>query len=331
MASSTLVSFDFTELEDIDTALSRCAVGSRGLLIGSSYLAPLRRLAEQLGATRTALRNAEHLATGFEDLVVILLEPSDMEDEMFYEDIIANRGAPILHIDNTIVIDVRPFRSNKIRRSEGEETRRRNDQAAYRTVQEVLDLLHPKVMVICHCDKDGLTENMKYLGSSPEKAGTVSLQMLNDGQKVVRIPSVHPMYFARTEKGLSTQRFRKQLFDATFVIAANALAGRRVSGLGMDSLRIGAQHGAYYTPGPGDFATPKLIEQFRKMGLWTAEDELSEDRRLVFVKDKPRPRKNGILRNCHSRYLAHAVAGALQKRARARINESDSGSSDGGI
>ncbi|KAK8096340.1 uncharacterized protein PG998_014208 [Apiospora kogelbergensis] len=300
MASLTVVSFDFTELEDIDTALSRCAVGSQGLSIIDSHLAPLRTLAEQLSATSTALQNAERLATGFEDLVVILLEPSDKEDEMFYEDIIASRGDsyPVAlelldqtlrftfqgqrHIDNTIVIDVRPFRSNKIRQSEGEETRGINDQAAYQTVQKVLCLLHPKVMVICHCDKDGLTENMKYLGSSPAKAGIVSLQMLNDGHKVVRIPSVHPMYFARTEQGLPKKRLlRERLFDATFVIAANALVGRRVSGLGMDSLRTGAKHGVYYTPSPDDFATPELIEQFRKMGLLTAEDELSEVDRLI--------------------------------------------------
>lgn len=44
-----------------------------------------RTLAQKLKASKLALENASRLAAGYEDLVVVLLEPSDKADKEGYE------------------------------------------------------------------------------------------------------------------------------------------------------------------------------------------------------------------------------------------------------
>jgi len=52
-----------------------------------SHLAPLCDLADTLRVTEYALQNAKRLAIGYDDLVVILLEPSDAAEDVKYEEI----------------------------------------------------------------------------------------------------------------------------------------------------------------------------------------------------------------------------------------------------
>lgn len=83
----------------------------------------------------------EYLGTGFEDLVVLLLEPSDKKEDVVYQqDVYGNNNdcdtIRLLDqslnfsskgqrdIKNTIVLNARPLRSNRIRNSEEPEERR---------------------------------------------------------------------------------------------------------------------------------------------------------------------------------------------------------------
>ena len=70
--------FDFRRLEDLNTALEGLrpysAFNCRNYV---HHLWPLRSLADLFRVTSCAPVNAERLATGRKDLVVVLLEPTD--------------------------------------------------------------------------------------------------------------------------------------------------------------------------------------------------------------------------------------------------------------
>ena len=80
------VNFDFDDLKDIRPALDKCTIGSHGAKIIGTHLGPLRELGSVLDATDFARENAERLATGYEDLVVVLLEPSDNAEDAPYDE-----------------------------------------------------------------------------------------------------------------------------------------------------------------------------------------------------------------------------------------------------
>ncbi len=269
------ISFDFVELEEILPALQRCAVHTRGspAVRANHHLAPLRELAKGLGASECARQNMEYLGRGSGDLAIFLMEPSDIEADVSYhagdnycETVklldqslrFAFRGQR--NVKNTIVLDVRPFRSKRICISEDREKRKANNAEAYEAIKEALARLRPKVVVVCQCDdgtdEDGIrqyieNEMPEYLCSSVSASGQAASLQLPDGHKCIKVSSFHPMYFARTEEGSPVQRVtREYLFDASLVVAANALVGRRVSGVGIANLRECALHGPAWHAGP---------------------------------------------------------------------------------
>ncbi|SRR6266498_598742 len=91
--------------------------------------------------------------------------------------------------------------------------------------------------------------------------------MLN-GHKLVKINSFHPMFSARTDKNEEPLKriMREYLFDATFMVAANVFAGRRLSGFGLSNLRWCALEG------------PAMIFMSKGVRIsyqWTNEDEIT--------------------------------------------------------
>ncbi|KAH7111673.1 hypothetical protein B0J13DRAFT_659862 [Dactylonectria estremocensis] len=235
-----------------------------------------------------ASTNVERLATGYEDLVVILLEPADRDARMSYKEILSERDQTLRlafnnqrNVKNTIILDSRPLRSREIRGGEKEETCQQNDGMAYTALGKVLGSLRPKVIVVCHCDSAGLEAGLpEYLFSSVRDAGGASFLPMKNGHSCVKISSFHPMFFARTETSSPLKRLtREHLFDATFVIASNALAGRTVCGFGIRNLRHCALDGpcfrlteqgvniSYQWVGPEDVASSELVEQLCQLGF----------------------------------------------------------------
>lgn len=157
-----------------------------------------------------------------------------------------------------------------------------NDELAYTAFEEVLNLLHPDVVMVYQCGtadvKNGLA---RKLCSSVEKSGKMTSFSMRNGHKTAKINSVHPMYFARTDKQEESSKrvMRKYLFHATFIIAANALAGRELSGLGLSNLRTCAIDGPLMSVGPDgprpslqrptDYpvASPEFIERLKELGF----------------------------------------------------------------
>jgi hypothetical protein len=299
MPSANSVTFNFRDLGDVRPALGQCAIGSQGQSIIDAHLAPLKRLAVRLKATDCALDNVERLAIGFEDIVIVLLEPSDQEEHYSFGEILSREGNSYASavqlldqalrlafenqrsVDNTIILDSRPLRSRKVRCSENDATREQNDAASYKALNEVLSLLRPKVIVVCHCEEDGIQHGMPpSLRSSVRDAGTTSFLTMENGHDCVKVSSFHPMFFARTESNKPLQRvMRENLFDATLVVAANTLAGLTVKGFGIENLRRCALDGpsfrltpagveiSYQWLGTEDVASPRLIRRLNELCL----------------------------------------------------------------
>ncbi|OAP54729.1 hypothetical protein AYL99_11177 [Fonsecaea erecta] len=291
------ISFNFTDLEDIPPALwsLRCGIGKRDCTITEKHLAPLDDLAVRLGVTQHARQNAKRLATGYRDLVVLLLEPSDKAEEVSYHEMLecstalkyVNDSLRLAFdgrrdLDNTVVLDIRPYRSDRIRMQQKEEDRIADDEPAYEATEEILTLLRPDLVLICQCQTSDVGNRFAAdYCSSVESSGDLSLSGLRNGHKIVKINSFHPMYFARTDKDKEPLKrmIRKYLFDTTFLVAANFLAGRRLSGFGMDNLRQCAEHGPvtkFTSEGvritcqwtdEDDVASPSLIQRLEELGL----------------------------------------------------------------
>ncbi|KAH6621621.1 hypothetical protein B0J18DRAFT_411350 [Chaetomium sp. MPI-SDFR-AT-0129] len=287
------VTFDPADSSEIPLALQKCTVPSRGPSPINRHLLPLQNLAERLGASEYARRNMEYLATGSGDLAIILMEPSDKEEDVLYtdyddycetirllDDSLRFAFQNQRDVKNTVVLDSRPLRSKRIREYEFEEHQKVNDAEAYRAVEAALELLRPKVVVVCHCDRDGMEDGMpEYLCSSVSDAGNAARRELPSGHQYIKVPSFHPMYFARTAEEESMEKeMREYLFDATLLVGANALVGRRVSGLGINNLQSFAKPdpAIWLTPDSHHIASESSIRRARELGLFEVHRDYSK-------------------------------------------------------
>ena len=92
-----------------------------------TQLEQLRKLGSTLIATECAQENAERLAIGYEDLVVVIHEPSDIaEDVAYHEKFQWSTASQFVDAslrlgtkrqrcaENTIIFYLRPYRSNRV-------------------------------------------------------------------------------------------------------------------------------------------------------------------------------------------------------------------------
>lgn len=270
----------------IDSAMAELRVTniSRHHAVTTKHLAPLNELARSLGAEGHTLQNARRLATGFKDLVVILQEPSDLAEDRVYEEMVS--ASPTLkHVDtalslasnggrslsNTVTVDLRLFRSARIRGKQEDAQRLRDDKKAYAAVEEILELLRPVIVIVCQCET---AADVTYgvaadLCSSVRSSGDISPYVLPNGHRSIKVNSFHPMYFARMKK--KEELFRRvlahNLFNATFSVAINALAGRKIHGSAFFYLRLDVLKEKYLMHSSEDEASPELMEDLGKLNL----------------------------------------------------------------
>jgi hypothetical protein len=251
--------FDWTSPREIRPALLRNSLGTMGNTKATVHLHELDRVGLELHASLVARKNAARLATGYEDLVVVLLEPSDKAERDQYDVMKASSKALELvdgtmalafagqrGVDNTIILDRRPFRSAEIQKNEGREEWKRNNQRAYQGFEATLAKLRPKVILLCQCqDTDPDGRLCDQWSSSISKAGDYDIITLSNGHRCFCVYSFHPMYFEYINGGKEPLKrvLSEYLFDATFVVAANLLAGRELFGFGLANLRDCARHG----------------------------------------------------------------------------------------
>ncbi len=237
---------DYSQIDSATAELRVTNIG-RHIAVTTKHLAKLNEHARSLGAEGHALRNARRLATGFQDLVVILQEPSDIAEDRDYEEMVS--ASPTLkHVDtalslasnggrslsNTVTVDLRLFRSAIIRGTQEDAQRLSDDKKAYAAVEKILGLLRPGVVIVCQCET---AADVTYgvaadLCSSVRSSGDISPYVLPNGHKLIKVNSFHPMYFARMkeEEELCRRGLAHNLFRATFSVAINALAGRKIHG-----------------------------------------------------------------------------------------------------
>jgi hypothetical protein len=224
-----------------------------------NHLHRLDRVGEELDASQLARKNAARLATGYDDLVVVLMEPSDRAECVEYDGMESSSKALQLvdetlrlaflgrrAVDNTIILDRWPFRSAEIQKQEAEEERNNNNEKARKGFESTLPELRAKVILICQCRvtaPNGRPSNQ--WSSSISKAGDYNIIELGNGHRCFYVYSFHPMYFEYIDGDNEPLKrvLLEYLFDATFVIAANLLTGRKLNGFGLSNLRDCARHG----------------------------------------------------------------------------------------
>ncbi|KID83865.1 hypothetical protein MGU_08837 [Metarhizium guizhouense ARSEF 977] len=295
------IDFDFYEPEDIFDALQNCSIASVGKFT-ERHIRPLLLLADSLQARGQALENMVYAAQGYDDLAIILLEPADREHVLPHETILADENVPSAtrnldkslqlafrgkrNFQNTVVLDARPLRGQTIRDRETSDERARKDTLAYQALQESLALLQPKVVVVCHCDQDAIDDGLpEALCSSIQRAGEAQRLRLR-GHEFIKVWSYHPIFIERTDIRQRPQRvMREFLFDATLVLAANALVGRKLAGFGLSNIRDSALNGAMMVfghDGPtrsyryiskADFTPADVIKRLRELGPEGPTDE----------------------------------------------------------
>jgi hypothetical protein len=291
-ATMTPACFDWTLLEDIRPALLQNAVGTKGSGMATVHLQELDKMGLKLGASPLARENAKNLVTGYDDLIVVLLEPSNKAENECYsamkassralqsvDETLAVAFAGERNVENTIILDRRPFRSAEIQGCEDEKTRETNNQKAYQGFETVMAMLRPKVIVVCQCQDtvpDGQLSDR--WSSSISKSGNYDIVQLGNEHKCFRVYSFHPMYFHYIdgeEKPLQ-RVLSEYLYDATFVVAANLLAGLEISGFGLSNLRDCAQHGPI-----GKFSAVGVILTYQ----WIHEETCCSDKLWALIQD----------------------------------------------
>ncbi|XP_014550218.1 hypothetical protein COCVIDRAFT_116074 [Bipolaris victoriae FI3] len=258
----------------------------------TAHLQELDRTGLELGASPFARENAKNLATGYGDLIVVLLEPTDKAETHCYDAMKASSPALQLvdetltmafagqrNVENTIILDRRPFRSAEIQGCEDERTTERNNQKAYQGFEAAIAILRPKVIVVCQC-RDTVPDGQlsDQWSSSVSKSGDYDIVQMGNEHKCFRVYSSHPMHFQRIgdEKGPLKRVLLEYLYDATFVIAANLLAGREISGFGLSNLRNCARQGPI-----GKFSEVGVILTYQ----WTDEESSCSDELWALMKD----------------------------------------------
>lgn len=185
--------FNFTDLKDIRPSLLKLRCPLRPPSehrVAIHHLEILDELARELKVCSNGLQNARRLANGYEDLVVVLIEPTDKAEEVPYEEMLAASETLLCvdetlqfasgsqrNIENTIILDVRAFRSDFIRTSQSLKDQNRDDELAYDYFERIMSVLRPRVVVVCQCVTDEANNKfVQGLCSSIKRAGDIYLQ-----------------------------------------------------------------------------------------------------------------------------------------------------------
>lgn len=251
------IGFDFFDLSDMGAQLSNLRIHVPHTKRTSKHLDPLIHFAEQNNVKENALALAKELANGYGDLLIVLLEPTNIFSSLTPDEVFRTSGT-LQHVDhilrdstkgtrtleNTCIFDVRPFRSKSVRQGSAEEVDA-GDESAYGVFQEMVNALRPLVILTCQCQTANVKNpTARLLSSSIQSGGHMSIRGINNYQALV-VDAFHPSMFRpdylqqhATEHGIDEAQMRVRevflqgLFRFTILKAINALVGRRIVGLG---------------------------------------------------------------------------------------------------
>jgi hypothetical protein len=287
------IRFDYSSIEDLQENLRKLRVEHAPTKeIFCTHTLPLFELGRRLNVKSVALHNMYGLAKGHRDLALLTLEPADHEDTRRHTQLyglpqtvqILNDGLEDISRGrswkNTCIIDIRSFRSDKIRRSECVQRRKNRDELAYAASAEAIDKFQPRVLVI-HQSATAESENefAQTMSSSVHRAGHVSLHQTSSGKSFIVIYSFHPMYAARHPNPM-IRELRLAMIKFNLLQAVNLLEGRLITGPGMFKLQ-NACWGANQEPHcllSNGLLDPTLDRRFK--GVFIASTATSEMKRI---------------------------------------------------
>ncbi|SPO04320.1 uncharacterized protein DNG_07004 [Cephalotrichum gorgonifer] len=311
------VHIDFRSEEEIRQKLGELTIPIVGTSEFDGHLEILRELAVRLGSNSNAVQNALYLAKGYRDLAVVLQEPSDIEERALYEDMDLNMttefplAISVLHkslrfasqnrrdVKNTIILDSRPLRFREPRKRESRRIRDARDRYAYAALKQMLHIIRPKVILVCQCDKGGVSLGLpEYLCSSTESTGFVKAVKMgtgHNGHECLTVSSFHPSSITREAVGRKAVA-RQDLFDTSLVVAVNALVGCKVYGESIWALRNMVRKGYHLreallevpVAAPSNYASPQLIQRLKEIGCFR-DEELLDDYRIAAMRLAMRP------------------------------------------
>ncbi|KAL4913719.1 hypothetical protein BDW62DRAFT_214004 [Aspergillus aurantiobrunneus] len=194
----------------------------------------LPQLARDLQVGEQALENAYKLGTGYDDLAVILLEPSDKADTHCFDEVFdastalktvdTSYGMHLWgqrNIQNTIILDIRAFRSDAIRQRQGASDKLRDDELTYTAFEQILCHLKPRVILVCQCQT-----NTDEVGNEFARQVCSSIDKATD---VMMVKSFRPMYLQYMREAPNNS-VTKEVF-------------REITGFGLRNLRYCARNG----------------------------------------------------------------------------------------
>ncbi|KAK7883399.1 hypothetical protein LTR67_011270 [Exophiala xenobiotica] len=258
----TQFEFDIKDFMELGRALGSLIVPSDdSTTIFKEHLMLIRNYAGNFSLPRWTLNNAETLATGLRDLIVVLTEPTNTADIMPFEQMatasrtlcsldIALRWASQgrRNIQNTIILDGRILRSRYFQGRETRAERQHRDNQGFQLIADIHKLVKPEVVLVCNCDQFETSSLLMadLLVSSVSEAGLVETHTWPSGTKGRVMKSFHPEFVAKCEQ-LEQRTLRESLFKLTVVMAMNLLLRRQIRGPGIKKLRtavlVGAQGG----------------------------------------------------------------------------------------
>ena len=231
----------------------------------------LNACAANVGASNFARKMAQVLGMGARDLLVVLLEPTEIWS-LQEPDTVFQHSFTLQQVDeelryaskgqrnwrNTCIVDVRPYRSATIRAREDENQRHRNDELAYAWFEETFKEISPKVVLVCQCQTGGVNNRLaRAICSNLHRVAEMRAKTSHELRFLV-VNSFHPSTFRgdhldawfsdpsnkwRGEGAVSLRsKLLKAGFRLSFLTAMNALLGCKVSGFGTSNLQLSIKH-----------------------------------------------------------------------------------------
>ena len=140
--------------------------------------------------------------------------------------------------EDTVILDVRPYRSAGHRDARGKESHTAEDEVAYLVFEAMVEQLQPDVILVCQCQTSRVKNKfVAQLSSSAKRFAKMRLQTLHSGKEVIVVDSFHPMYALRSERAID-RSLRDALFKLTVAMAVNAAIGRQCQGFGIINLQM---------------------------------------------------------------------------------------------
>lgn len=178
-------------------------------------------------------------------------------------------------IQDTIILDIRAFRSNSIHQTQRGSDKLRADELAYTTFKQILCDLRPDVILVCQYQtniNEVGNQFARQVYSSINKATDISVLRLPWTQhESVMVKSFHPMYLEYIHKAPNNSAtkavLQEYLFNTRFIIASNALAGQRITGYGLHNLKACARDS------PAFIFTPQGV---RRSYLWPSRSQFTD-------------------------------------------------------